>query len=278
MLAIAQSPPTGFNNMRFCAIANCGPGIPFFPAAYAQARRRQFALAMECADLAIEACGPASSYSDAQKRLSTLIEFHAGQIDPVMQKLGAESGIEFLGCDWSLAPHPDPSCSVGAAIEALAGAPLGDVGTLAAIATLTRGIQSARARHTGFSGVFLPVLEDATLAQRAAEGRLDLQQLLHYCSVCGTGLDTIPLSGDVSADAISALLGDVAAVAAALDKPLTVRLMPVPGLQSGGKTAFDFPFLVNTSPLRLNTAARGPVADERLAVGRVRTNPASDAT
>ncbi|HYF51679.1 MAG TPA: DUF711 family protein [Planctomycetota bacterium] len=273
ILGISRQPASGFNNVRFAALANCGAGIPFFPAAYAPADGLSFALAMEAADMAVEACGSAQSYGDAAARLSKLIQYHAGRIEPLMDAVGRENGAQFLGCDWSLAPHPDEGCSTVAAIESLTGAPLGSEGTLTAVATLTRAIQSAPARHVGFSGVFLPVLEDSVLAKRVAEGRISLQDLMLYSAVCGTGLDTIPLPGDVSNEAIAALLGDVAALAASAGKPLTVRVMPVPGLSAGEKTRFDFPYFVNTSVMRLDTTARAPVKDERLSVGRVPSDP-----
>ena len=58
----------------------------------------------------------------------------------------------------------------------------------------------------------LPVLEDYTLAQRAAQGVLSVKDLLLYSAVCGTGLDTVPLPGDSSQEQLSALLLDVAAL------------------------------------------------------------------
>jgi len=64
--------------------------------------------------------------------------------------------------------------------------------------------------------------------------------------VCGTGLDTIPLPGDTFTEQIEGILAEVAALAGALRKPLTARLMPIPGLRAGDMTAFDFPYFVNT--------------------------------
>ena len=65
----------------------------------------------------------------------------------------------------------------------------------AAAAVLTDAIDRARFRRAGFSGLMLPVMEDATLAKRAADGSLTVKDLLMYSAVCGTGLDTIPLAG-----------------------------------------------------------------------------------
>ena len=38
---------------------------------------------------------------------------------------------------------------------------------------------------------------------------------------------------------------DLAAISLRLGKPLTARLMPVPGLEAGDKTVFDFSFFEN---------------------------------
>ena len=92
----------------------------------------------------------------------------------------------------------------------------------------------------------LPVLEDAVLAQRNAEERYGWRDLLAFSAVCGTGLDTIPLPGDTFTEQIEGMLAEVAALAGALRKPLTARLMPIPGLRAGDMTAFDFPYFVNT--------------------------------
>jgi uncharacterized protein (UPF0210 family) len=91
----------------------------------------------------------------------------------------------------------------------------------------------------------LPVLEDQVLAQRSGEGLYGLDSLLLYSAVCGTGLDTVPLPGDVSVDELAAILLDVSTLALVADKPLTARLMPIPGKQAGELTDFDFPYFAN---------------------------------
>ncbi len=90
----------------------------------------------------------------------------------------------------------------------------------------------------------MPVLEDSVLAQRVAEGLFTVNDLLLYSTICGTGLDTVPLPGDVSEAELAGILLDVAALATALGKPLTARLFPVPGKRAGDEANFDFPFFV----------------------------------
>ena len=80
---------------------------------------------------------------------------------------------------------------------------------------------------------------DVVLAQRNAEGAFALRDLLAFSAVCGTGLDTIPLPGDTSVGQVAAVLHEVAALASALSKPLTARLLPLPGLKAGDTTNFE---------------------------------------
>jgi hypothetical protein len=125
-------------------------------------------------------------------------------------------------------------------------------GSLAAAAILTDTLDRAEFRRAGFNGLFLPVLEDSRLATRAAQGVLSLKDLLLYSAVCGTGLDTVPLPGDTTAGQIYPVLLDLAALSQRLDKPLTARLMPVPGKKAGDPTGFDFPFFANSRVLALD--------------------------
>ena len=91
----------------------------------------------------------------------------------------------------------------------------------------------------------LPVLEDQTMADRSRDRLFGVDDLLLYSAVCGTGLDTLPLPGDVSEDELAGVLLDVATLAVRLGKPLTARLMPLPGKRAGDPTEFDFSYFAN---------------------------------
>ena len=84
---------------------------------------------------------------------------------------------------------------------------------MTAAAAITKAVQSAPVKRIGFSGLMLPVVEDTLLAQRWTEGTYDVDALLAYSAVCGTGLDTIPMAGDVTQQQIERILGDVATLA-----------------------------------------------------------------
>ena len=241
----------GFGNLRFTASANVPPGTPFFPAAYHDGGPTTFTLAMESADLAVTACQEADTAADARNRLRAAIEQEAAGLVAVAGRLADQHDLRFGGLDFSLAPFPTAACSIGAALERIAGGPLGCPGTLAAAALLTDAIDQAKFPHAGFCGLMLPVLEDLVLGQRSAEGRLDLASLLQWSAVCGTGLDTVPLPGDLAPATLAHILWDVAALALRLDKPLTARLMPLPGKRAGDPVHFDFAYFADGGVLEI---------------------------
>ena len=106
-----------------------------------------------------------------------------------------------------------------------------------------------------------PVLEDSVLAKRAAEGMLTIKDALLYSAVCGTGLDTVPLPGDTTSEQLIPLLLDLCALAVRLDKPLTARLMPIPGKKAGEETNFDFAFFARSKIMNLESVPlNGPLS------------------
>ena len=242
---IARTTPNGFGNLRFAALANCPPHSPFFPASYHAGSAPTFALATEGAPLAVDAFSRAENLDEARTNLIGAVETAAQTLARVANDLAARFSFRFAGIDFSLAPFPDEAHtrSVGAALEKLTGAVFGEHGTLFAAAFAADCLRRANFPRTGFSGVMLPVLEDATLAARTSHYSLD--SLLLYSTVCGTGLDTIPLPGDTRTETLAAILLDLATLAVRLDKPLTARLIPIPELKAGDTTHFDFEYFAN---------------------------------
>lgn len=263
---IAALSEDGFGNLRLAALANVGPWAPFFPAAYHGGGATRIAIATESADLAVDAIGGAGSLADARARLVKAIEDQAKRIETAVERALARSGVMFQGIDFSLAPHPDEARSIGLALEQVGLAALGGHGSLAAAAFITEALGRAQFARTGFCGLMLPVLEDAILAQRAAEARLTITELLTFSAVCGTGLDTIPLPGDVSEESLAGILLDMAALALRLNKPLTARLMPLPGKQAGDETSFQFEYFANSRVMEVRAGEpRGLLmGDERI--------------
>lgn len=253
IVQLAPQDPNGFANLYFTALSNVGPGSPFFPAAYHDDGPPAFALATEAASLAVEAFSPVHTLEEGLQNLKISIERHGQVLSQVGDKLETDLGFRYRGIDFSLAPYPEAASSLGHAIERMGVPRLGLHGSLAAAALLASTLDHADFPRVGFSGLLFPQLEDSTLALRAAEGVLTVKDFLMYSAVCGTGLDTLPLPGSITSEELTPLLLDLAALGLRLDKPLTARLMPIPGKQAGEPTNFDFSFFANSQVMPLSS-------------------------
>jgi uncharacterized protein (UPF0210 family) len=247
---LAQETPSGDGNFRFAMLACVAPGCPFFPAAY-HIGPESLSIGLQGASIVREALlgHEAEMTIGLDMRLVTQwisdsLNQRAAPIVALGQQLAQEHGLLFGGID--LSPAPMGEDSIVPPLELCAGGPLGTFGTLAAVAAVTAALRSTTLPTCGYCGLMLPVLEDAMLARRWEEDYLNVHQLLFYSSVCGTGLDTIPLAGGHSVGEIAHLLLDVATLSLRLQKPLSARLFPVGGKRAGERTAFTIPYLTNT--------------------------------
>ncbi|MBD2195347.1 MULTISPECIES: DUF711 family protein [Calothrix] len=241
---ISQDSENGYGNFRFCAWANCKPGIPFFPTSYHQGDTA-FAIGLECCDLVTQAFSQADDIPTAEAKLKILLEMELKQVTNIAEIISDKFAINFLGIDTSLAPSLDKNNSIAFAYEKLMQGKFGQPGTLAISGMLTRVLKNVSVKICGYSGLMLPVCEDVGLATRANEKTYDITNLLLYSAVCGCGLDTVPIPGDISIEKIAAILIDMATLAIKLDKPLSARLFPIPGKKAGEMTAFNSPYLVD---------------------------------
>lgn len=242
---LAPKEHNGFANLRFAAISNIRPGCPFFPASY-HAGTPSFAIGMENSDLVARAFSKAGGIEPAEGILQGVLDYEFQSVERIAVAIADKSAYAYGGLDVSIAPSVNRKESLAFAFEKLGLGKFGEPGTLIAAGKITECLKNAAVKTCGYSGLMLPVLEDYGLALRNTEGKFDIMRLLQYSSICGTGLDTIPLSGDVSEKALYALLLDIAALAVKLHKPLSARLMPVPGKKAGEMTTFDFEYFVNS--------------------------------
>ena len=260
----------GSANLQFSALANCQPGTPFFPTAYHSGGPALFAIAIEAAGLIFQAVDGAVSLADARRAIIEAIEHEAKDINSAARELASVHNLTFGGIDFSLAPFPDFENSLAGAMEKLGLAHFGVPGTTFAAAFLADAVGRAEFRRCGFSGLFFPVLEDSVLAIRAGEGVVTVHDLLGYSAVCGAGLDTIPLAGDTGLSSLAGILLDIGAMASRLNKPLTARLMPLPGLAAGDPVNIDFPWFAPSGAMAL---AEDGVSGHLTETTRIRINP-----
>ena len=158
------------------------------------------------------------------------------------REVAAELGVPFGIVDLSLAPTPTIGDSIGEIIRTLGIAKIGAPGSTAAIAMITDAVKKGGAFASssvgGMSGAFIPVSEDAALADAVAKGHLSLEKLEAMTSVCSVGLDMIAIPGDTPAETIAAIIADEMAIGVMNDKTTGVRLIPVPGGKAGDFVEF----------------------------------------
>lgn len=249
MIALARALPEGLANFRFAAAANIPAGTPFFPVAWHQGAD-SFAIGMESASVVERAFASMREGDDPTVTLRNVLNEVLTPVEKLATEIAQREQREYLGIDTSPAPAKDRS--IAAAIEALTRSPFGTGGTLEACSIVTAALKSVAVRTCGYSGLMLPVLEDPLLAQRAGENRYGIRDVLLYSSVCGTGLDVVPIPGDTSATSIAGLLRDVASLATRLRKPLSARLFLVPDKRAGEMARFDDPVLTDSVVMKLD--------------------------
>lgn len=158
------------------------------------------------------------------------------------RKVSKELGIEFGVVDLSLAPTPTVGDSVGEILQILGVDVVGAPGSTAILAMLNDAVKKggifASKAVGGLSGAFIPVMEDAVLAEAVGSGALCLEKLEAMTCVCSVGLDMIPIPGSVDADTISAIIADEMALGMINNKTTAVRLIPVPGKEAGEIVSF----------------------------------------
>lgn len=247
--SIARTSPGGEGNFRFAATANCPPGTPFFPAAWHQGKA-SFAIGLETPPLLLMAVNSRTEGTPLGPHIAATMDSALEPVQIHAEIIARTYGRTYLGIDASPAPGPD--ASIGQVIETITGAPFGSVSTLSACADITDGLKNLEVKTCGYSGLMLPVIEDTVLARRAAEKRFGVQELLLYSSVCGTGLDVVPIPGNSSPDSMALLIKDVAALSAKYRKPLSARLFPIPGKAVGDPVTFSNPFLTDSAVMSID--------------------------
>ncbi|MFW9901524.1 MAG: DUF711 family protein [Candidatus Thorarchaeota archaeon] len=240
------SDPDPFNNLQFCISANVKPNTPFFPAAYHLSEKPGFSLALEMADEVINVIEKSNSLKDVQLNLLAKYNEIYNNLTKISEKAARNFDLEFKGIDFSPAPFPLENKSIGTAIEKLGIDYFGANGTLTAVALIKNSIPINKEKVIGFSGFMQPVLEDLILSKRLSENKYNLDSLILYSTMCGAGLDVVPLPGDITERELFYILLDICTISVNLNKPLTCRLMPIPGKNAGDDVDFDFEYFAPT--------------------------------
>ncbi|MBQ7660559.1 MAG: PFL family protein [Clostridia bacterium] len=165
-------------------------------------------------------------------RVGQLVAYEASK------RLGVPYGI----VDLSLAPTPAVGDSVACILTSMGLADCGGPGTTAALAMLNDAVKKggvmASSHVGGLSGAFIPVSEDAGMISAASSGALTIEKLEAMTAVCSVGLDMICIPGDTTAETISGIIADEAAIGMVNGKTTAVRVIPAPGKTVGDVVEF----------------------------------------
>lgn len=236
--AVGERSPHGQGNFNFAAIAMLKPYGPFYPGAWHPGGGpRSFSIGLEAANVVMDVFSREHDPRTAGRALTEALSVPMRAVETAAVKATAGSGWTYAGIDPT--PAPGGVVSIGAAIESFIGAPFGSPGTETAAGIITRAVKDVPVKQTGYSGLMIPVLEDSVLTRRWTEGTYGLDSILAYSAVCAGGVDTVPLPGATSADAMVRIVGDVATLAFKWNKPLAARLLPAPGKKAGEMTEFS---------------------------------------
>ena len=255
---IANITPRGEGNFNFTVNFNCKPFIPYFPAGYHLSHLpNSFVIGLETPDLLVEVLKsvPKSPhnqfYADCYQAMSQALQYHVDQVLEMLSAVKLSGEFEFAGIDSSAAPSKN--CSSMTKVYELMGLPyFGAAGSVEVSALLTKVFKSIqRVPLVGFSGLMLAVTEDLGLAEGTQKQYFDIRALLTYSAVCGIGLDTVPVAGNVKAESIAAIMRDTGTMAFRLNKPLTVRLFPIPNKVAGEISEFESDDLCNCRLLHI---------------------------
>ena len=179
----------------------------------------------------------------------------------VAKEASARLNVPFGIVDLSLAPTPAIGDSVARILEEMGLETCGTHGTTAALALLNDAVKKggvmASGHVGGLSGAFIPVSEDEGMIAAAKAGTLSIEKLEAMTCVCSVGLDMIAVPGDTSAETISAIIADEAAIGMINSKTTAVRVLPVPGKTVGDEV--ELGGLLGTAPVM-------PVRQESAAV------------
>jgi uncharacterized protein (UPF0210 family) len=249
-IARATADHNGFGCAKLVVFANIPEDNPFMAGAYLGSGEPE-------AVVNIGVSGPGVVCSALRRRTETSGRLSLGDLaeeikitafrvtragELIGREVAAELDVPFGIVDLSLAPTPKIGDSFGEILRVLGVEVIGAPGSTAAVAMLNDAVKKGGAFASssvgGLSGAFLPVAEDAALADAVRQGHLSLEKLEAMTSVCSVGLDMVVIPGDTPPATIAALLADEMAIGVINSKTTSARLIPAPGKRPGDLVEF----------------------------------------
>ncbi|MCM8805709.1 MAG: PFL family protein [Candidatus Omnitrophica bacterium] len=246
LLETANKTSKGMGCCKFVVFVNAPEDNPFMAGAFHGPGEPDFSL-----NIGISGPGVVRSVVEKNRdcdltELSEIIKKTVFKITRAGQLIGKELAkrmkVPFGIVDISLASTIAPGDSVAKIIEAFGIEKIGAPGSTLAIALLVDAVKKGGAMASsnvgGLSGTFIPISEDAGMADAVRKKALNLEKLEALTAVCSVGLDMIAIPGNTPAETISAIIADELAIGIINNKTTAVRIIPVPGKKAGETVNF----------------------------------------
>ena len=249
----------GKDNFRVGCSVNIKPNGAFFPFTYSGGVLG-FSIGLELIEDINEICQKNSNASliELRKLIFNKLYSKAGQINDAASRVADISGMKYYGIDFSVAPVISRHGSVLNLLSRLGVYNFGGTGTLFATSFFT-DILKDLGNHfptVGFSGVMYSVLEDLGISMINNEKGINIDDLIKSSTMCGCGIDMVPVPFDITDGEIISMFRDVYAISTRLNKPLGIRILPIPMASRRGVKYTNFSddadFIANTRVMNLD--------------------------
>ena len=248
----------GDANFRLGISGNIGYDCPFFPFSMSSGKF-SFSIALELTQEInrIVANMHKKDLLFLRNQIISTIEPQIDEIYNYAQKISKETGLQFDGFDFSLAPIIDQDGSVIPILRKMGVDEFGQTGTMFATAYLTNILKffAKQFPSVGFSGVMYSLLEDLELCRINNEKGVKIEDLIKLSTMCGCGIDMVPVTADITDSQLRTAIIEIGGISSRLQKPLGIRFLPIPRSKLGEKVYTDFnedaDFIANTRVLSL---------------------------
>ncbi len=249
----------GFGCAKLVVFANAVEDNPFMAGAFHGVGEAECALNVGVSGPGVVKCALEKVKGAQFDVVADTIKKTAFKITRMGQLVAEEASkrlsVPFGIVDLSLAPTPAVGDSVAHILEEMGLEKCGAPGTTAALALLNDAVKKggvmASSHVGGLSGAFIPVSEDAGMIDAVKCGALTLEKMEAMTCVCSVGIDMVVVPGDTSAETISRILADEAALGMVNNKTTALRIIPAPGKKVGDEVVFGG--LLGTGPvMRVN--------------------------
>ncbi len=242
---------SGIDNFRVGISLNIEANTPFFPFSYSNSND-SFSIAIESTQKVLDIIENdfTGDYVSLKERIILGMSHDLLLIEAMAKEIVVECDIKYHGQDISLSPYPNEDISVIEILNLLGLDNFGSNGTQFLTAYLTsilkEILKKLEIKAIGFNGVMYSLLEDKLMCKSHNEKKFSIDSIILYSTVCGCGLDMVPLPGDVLREEVASMILDVATTSIKLNKPLGVRVLPIMNKVKDDFTELKLDFLTNT--------------------------------